>query len=174
MFIDLAFILYDVGVIIKDINTGCGDINADLLALGLDVGGALIPFATGLGAMGRVALRADDVADIIRATDKLDGIGDVVRLRKDFPWHHVFPKEKILAEIFEGSGISINKQLGSLPLDIHKAIHKGAGGGLWNQAWKKFFLEHPEAIGNAELIYKQAGWMIYEFKLNDYLKLIIK
>ncbi|MFM6603607.1 MAG: RHS repeat domain-containing protein, partial [Dolichospermum sp.] len=60
---DIGFILYDIYRIGKDnIFGNCDNLGENLTSLGLDAAGTLIPFATGLGAAGRAATHADDVA----------------------------------------------------------------------------------------------------------------
>jgi len=59
-FIDLGFIAYDIYQLFTD---SC-NVGENLTALGLDVVGAVVPFATGLGQASRVARHADDVADV--------------------------------------------------------------------------------------------------------------
>jgi hypothetical protein len=151
--------------------------------LGLDVVGLTVPFLFGLGVAYRagkltkttvqIVSKADDLADLIKVADKLDNVDDVIRLRKEFPWHHIFPKRADLAQKFADAGIDIHKYLTELPLADHIRIHSGAPrGGLWNKAWETFFLEHPEALEDPVLIYKQAGWLIHEFGLDGIVRLI--
>ena len=59
-FIDLGFIAYDIYQLFTD---SC-NVGENLTALGLDVIGAVVPFATGLGEASRLARHADDVADV--------------------------------------------------------------------------------------------------------------
>ncbi len=62
--LDIGFILYDIYRIVADNIIGdCDNLGENLLALGLDVGGALIPFATGGGAAARAGRGALEVAD---------------------------------------------------------------------------------------------------------------
>ena len=51
--LDIGFIAYDLYRIGKSLMNGCGVLRADVAALGADVAGALIPFATGGGAAAR-------------------------------------------------------------------------------------------------------------------------
>ncbi|HEX6291760.1 MAG TPA: RHS repeat-associated core domain-containing protein [Herpetosiphonaceae bacterium] len=64
---DIGFIAYDL---YKVFTGGRKNLGENLMALGLDVAGALIPFATGLGAAGRAASHADDAYDALRAAGK--------------------------------------------------------------------------------------------------------
>lgn len=66
---DAAFILYDIGDIAYSAATGQGVSNTQWQALGADVVGAVIPYATGLGA----AVRAGKAADRILETGRTVG-----------------------------------------------------------------------------------------------------
>ena len=57
--LDIGFIAYDLYSIGKSLANGCGVSGTDLLALGADVAGAAIPFATGGGAAVRAARAAE-------------------------------------------------------------------------------------------------------------------
>jgi RHS repeat-associated protein len=73
--LDIGFIVYDLHRIIQDnILRDCDNLGENLLALGLDVGGALIPFLTGAGMAGRAAIHADDFYDLVRYADELPGL----------------------------------------------------------------------------------------------------
>ena len=61
--LDIGFIAYDLYNIGKSLANGCGVSGTDLLALGADVAGALIPFATGGGAAVRAGRAAMNAAD---------------------------------------------------------------------------------------------------------------
>ena len=61
--IDIGFIAYDLYKIGSSLANGCGVSGTDLLALGADVAGALIPFATGGGAAVRAGRAAANAAD---------------------------------------------------------------------------------------------------------------
>jgi RHS repeat-associated protein len=64
--VDLGFIAYDAWTILKDPTDW-----TNWAALGADVGGAIIPFATGLGLAVRAGAKLDDVAKIGKAGNKL-------------------------------------------------------------------------------------------------------
>jgi hypothetical protein len=78
------------------------------------------------------------------------------------PRHHIFPQA--LQGVFAGHGIDIHKYTIELPVEIHKAIHQGAGGGRWNKAWHDFFAANPGA--GREEIYRQAGKMLHDFGID--------
>ncbi|UWQ09737.1 SpvB/TcaC N-terminal domain-containing protein [Aliiroseovarius crassostreae] len=82
--LDIGFIIYDVGVLIHDeVTTGGENRTENLMALGADAAGALVPFATGGGAAVRggvkLANRADDAADVGRAADRVDDAADIAQ-----------------------------------------------------------------------------------------------
>ncbi|HWK27650.1 MAG TPA: RHS repeat-associated core domain-containing protein [Solirubrobacter sp.] len=64
---DIAFIGYDLYQIGSSLVNGCGVSGTDLLALGADIAGAAIPFATGGGALVRAGAHAADAAPLIKA-----------------------------------------------------------------------------------------------------------
>ncbi len=72
---DVGFIAYDLYRIGSQLATQGHLEKGELLALGADIGGALIPGATGLGMMARVAMHGDDVAKagkaVVKATEKI-------------------------------------------------------------------------------------------------------
>ena len=68
--VDIAFIAYDVGVLIHDeVTTGGENRTENLVALGADVAGALIPGATGLGLASRGAKGAEHAIEAARGAD---------------------------------------------------------------------------------------------------------
>jgi len=82
--LDIGFIAYDIYVVVDHWGDECEDIKNDLLALGLDVAGALIPFATGLGAGSRLVVKGagliDDAGDAAKVVRKLDNADEFGRL----------------------------------------------------------------------------------------------
>jgi RHS repeat-associated protein len=64
------------------------------------------------------------------------------------PWHHLIPQEMMknpdfmrqLNQITGGKAKDyINRQGSIITKKLHQAIHKGAGGGLWNDAFNEWF-----------------------------------
>jgi len=113
--IDIGFIGFDIYTLINHWNTGCGNISSDLLALGLDVVGAVLPFATGLGMVARFGSKADDVVrigqfhhilsnKIMRALSKhgtlksILGRNDFIVRAADLPSHYGYQKWHILVD----------------------------------------------------------------------------
>ncbi|NTX40712.1 TIGR02269 family lipoprotein [Myxococcus sp. CA033] len=78
--------------------------------------------------------------------------------------HHIFPQEPALKEWFEGQGVKIHHYTMPIPRDLHHRIHnEGPRGGRWNQAWRDFRRDEPNA--SPEQIFKHAGELIYRFQL---------
>jgi len=71
--IDVGFIAYDLYKIGEAAFTG-GNVKSELANLGLDVGGAVVPFVTGLGMARRTAQIADKTGDAAKAINKTDNI----------------------------------------------------------------------------------------------------
>jgi hypothetical protein len=70
--LDIGFIIYDIYKIGKDnIFGNCDNWGTNLGALGADIAGAAIPFATGGGAAVRAASHADDFFDGTKYTEKV-------------------------------------------------------------------------------------------------------
>lgn len=77
------------------------------------------------------------------------------------PWHHLIPQEMLkkpefmrqLNAITGGQGRNyINRQGAIITENLHKSIHKGAGGGAWNETFENWF---EELLENGELIIKK-------------------
>lgn len=75
--------------------------------------------------------------------------------------HHVFPKE--FKKWFKAKDININKWCVRVSDELHKVLHKGAGGGVWNARWKKFKTDYPNASQSE--IFKFGEDLLKEFNL---------
>ena len=125
--LDIGFIAYDVYRIVADNVVGQkGNFKENLLALGADVGGACIPFATGGGVALRVAAHTDDVIDGVRLAERgvdavraADRVADVQRAVVH--GHH--PQPKFL-------GGTSQQALSELDPSIHREYHKPLAGNL--------------------------------------------
>jgi RHS repeat-associated protein len=126
--IDIAFIGYDAYSLVKHINSGCGVSKEDLLALGLDVVGALLPFATGLGMVARIGNKTDDairlaakmeevreagrsgelLAGILKNTKHIDSLTGTAKYR--IP-DQLLERRRIITEVKNVSELSLTKQL---------------------------------------------------------------
>ena len=69
--LDIGFLLYDLYQVEKVLFTGCGDLESELISLGLDAVGAALPFVTGLGMAARLGSKADDVLKLLAQSDNL-------------------------------------------------------------------------------------------------------
>jgi len=82
---------------------------------------------------------------------------------KPYEKHHIYPQEELLKAWFERQGINIHEWTLALEVEEHQRIHRGAKGGPWNEAWRRFQKARPNATRlEMEL---HAGELIYEFNL---------
>jgi len=82
---------------------------------------------------------------------------------KPYERHHIYPQESELREWFTEAGIDIHQWTLALEVEDHRRIHRGAKGGPWNEAWRRFKKAHPNATRlQMEL---HAGELIHEFNL---------
>jgi len=79
--------------------------------------------------------------------------------------HHIFPQASDLARWFTRQGVSdIHLFTMIIPEHIHRGIHSGGPrGGRWNEAWRQFKFENPDA--RPPEIYRHAGELIFRFEL---------
>ena len=92
-FVDLGFLAYDAYRVGKVLYTGCGDLESELIALGLDAVGVALPFVTGLGMAARLGTKADDVLKLMARFDNIDDFArrlgmntnDAIKLLKFIP-----------------------------------------------------------------------------------------
>jgi len=82
--------------------------------------------------------------------------------RKPHEKHHIFPQA--FRPWFIRQGIDIDEYVMPLEVEKHRSVHRGAAGGPWNEAWRKFTLAHPVKVEKEE-IFRYAGQLIYEFQL---------
>jgi len=82
--------------------------------------------------------------------------------RKPHEKHHIFPRA--FRQWFTAQGIDIDEYVIPLEVEKHRSIHRGADGGPWNEAWRKFIRENLKGASKEE-IYRYAGQLIYEFEL---------
>jgi uncharacterized lipoprotein (TIGR02269 family) len=80
---------------------------------------------------------------------------------KVYEMHHIFPRE--FKEWFKEKGIDIDLYTMPLEVEEHRRIHRGANGGEWNAAWRRY---QEKNLGASKIeIMKYAGQLIYEFRL---------
>jgi len=82
---------------------------------------------------------------------------------KPYEKHHIYPQARDLKEWFTDRGIDIHQWTLALEVEEHRRIHRGANGGPWNEAWRRF-KEDNENATKLE-IERHAGKLIYEFNL---------
>jgi uncharacterized lipoprotein (TIGR02269 family) len=82
---------------------------------------------------------------------------------KPYEKHHIYPQAPDLKRWFESKGINIHQWTLALEVEDHRRIHRGANGGPWNEAWRRFRKANDRATKlEIEL---HAGKLIYEFNL---------
>src|SRR6185503_17385367 len=64
--VDAFFIIKDLYDIFRDARRGCDNFGENIAALGFDLAGAAIPFATGLGAAYKAAKQANKITGFTR------------------------------------------------------------------------------------------------------------
>lgn len=52
--------------------------------------------------------------------------------------HHLFPQKPRLAAWFQAQGINVHEWTMVIPEHVHLRVHRGARGGLWNEAWRQY------------------------------------
>jgi len=157
-FIDIGFIAYDLYKLGGAIAHG-GDVKGEMLSLGLDIGGAAIPFATGLGAAARVTRVADKASDAAKAVDRAMNFksftsghfrGNLIELTgknpgSGFDAHHMLPQTENFRGFFERAGINVHDpKYGSWwqkgPDGTHQKLSNE-----YNARWEKFISKNPNA-----------------------------
>jgi RHS repeat-associated protein len=76
--------------------------------------------------------------------------------------HHIFPQAERFSDFFKRAGIDIDKWTVKIDEHFHKELH-GKGGGVWNERWRQFMDEQPNASANE--IYEFGAELIDEFEL---------
>ena len=100
------------------------------------------------------------------------GIGVEVRRRGKIytaDIHHLLPQSNEFRKYFEDAGLDVDDYTMELTPDVHRllpnGIHTGTGrGGDWNNTWREFFRDNPNA--SREQILNQMDKMIDEFHLD--------
>ncbi|WP_232293424.1 TIGR02269 family lipoprotein [Stigmatella aurantiaca] len=69
--------------------------------------------------------------------------------------HHLFPQEARLATWFRANGINIHEWTMLVPEQVHLRVHRGARGGLWNEAWRQYYeANSARPVSREELLSK--------------------
>ncbi|HZH75222.1 MAG TPA: TIGR02269 family lipoprotein [Archangium sp.] len=79
--------------------------------------------------------------------------------------HHIFPQAEDLRLWFRDRGVeNIHDFTLLIPEHVHIRIHSGGpSGGMWNEAWRRFRRDNPDALPPD--IYRHAGELIFRFEL---------
>ena len=83
--------------------------------------------------------------------------------------HHLLPQANEFRRYFDDTGLDIEDYTMDVPRDTHIEIHSGQGmgrGGAWNNAWREFFRDNPNASG--EQIIEQMNRMADQFGLRQF------
>lgn len=80
--------------------------------------------------------------------------------------HHCLPQEEKLKAFFESKGLDIEKFRLRIPDEVHKEIHKGKAGGLWNDTWEDFIKKNKDA--SPEEVLDQLERMLDSFDLQKW------
>jgi RHS repeat-associated protein len=80
--------------------------------------------------------------------------------------HHFFPKSTEFRQYFDAADINVEDFVMNMPAELHRqlpdGLHTGTGrGGDWNQSWRDFFRENPNAT--QEQIFQQGEELIQRF-----------
>jgi len=68
--------------------------------------------------------------------------------------HHLFPQAQQFRQWFTERGINIHEWTMVIPEHVHLRIHRGANGGLWNEAWRQFIEANPGPLPREALVRK--------------------
>jgi uncharacterized lipoprotein (TIGR02269 family) len=79
--------------------------------------------------------------------------------------HHIFPQQEILARWFASRGIRIHDFTIPLRRSFHAYLHSGGPqGGMWNEAWRQFQKQKPNAGPNE--MWQFAGELMKRFRIH--------
>jgi hypothetical protein len=90
-----------------------------------------------------------------------EGLANLPKAER-YEYHHIFPEE--FMGWFDTKGISIDAHTYHLPQRFHKTLHRGAGGGWWNEMWDAFIGANPGAT--TDEIWQQATTMMDLFGMD--------
>ncbi|WP_255431018.1 DUF2380 domain-containing protein [Corallococcus sp. AB018] len=76
--------------------------------------------------------------------------------------HHIFPQA--FKNHFDAKLIDIHQYVIAIDADLHRRIHRGAGGGPWNQDWQ-IFIDDQGQRGSREQHFDYASLMIQKYGL---------
>jgi uncharacterized lipoprotein (TIGR02269 family) len=81
--------------------------------------------------------------------------------KKPHEQHHIYPRA--FRSWFTEKDIDLDEYTLLLEVEEHRRIHRGAEGGPWNAAWRRF-IENNRGATKDE-IHRYAGKLLYEFGL---------
>jgi uncharacterized lipoprotein (TIGR02269 family) len=117
---------------------------------------------------GRQGKRGDGLPVFIvpwRFHDRRDQLpSELERLKiRDPIKHHLFPRQRKLAEWFKRKGINIHEHTMVVEREVHDRIHRGKEGGQWNAEWREF-VRNNEGATQAQ-IWEHALKLILRYEL---------
>lgn len=79
--------------------------------------------------------------------------------------HHLFPQAKEFKRAFLRSGINTHDYTMVIPEHLHLRIHRGASGGLWNEAWRQFLNANQHRLVPREEMLRKAFELALRFDI---------
>lgn len=79
--------------------------------------------------------------------------------------HHLFPQAREFMDWFRDSGINPHDWTMVIPEHHHLRIHRGARGGLWNEAWRQFRIESEGRRVTREEMLRKAFELAFRFDI---------
>ncbi|HEX8434029.1 TIGR02269 family lipoprotein [Archangium sp.] len=79
--------------------------------------------------------------------------------------HHLFPQAQEFRKWFTERSINIHEWTMLLPEHVHLRIHRGANGGLWNEAWRQFYEANRDRLVPREELIRKAFELALRFDI---------
>lgn len=87
------------------------------------------------------------------------------RLEGKLVKHHLFPQAKEFRRFFVRSGIDTHEYTMVIPEHMHLRIHRGASGGLWNEAWRQFLNANQSRLVPRDEMLRKAFELAFRFDI---------
>jgi uncharacterized lipoprotein (TIGR02269 family) len=79
--------------------------------------------------------------------------------------HHLFPQAQEFRQWFLDNRVDVHAWTMAIPEQVHLRIHRGANGGLWNQAWRQFKDANLHRLVPQEEMLRKAFELAYRFDI---------
>ena len=79
--------------------------------------------------------------------------------------HHLFPQAKEFRDWFRAAGVDIHEWTMIIPEHLHRRIHSGARGGLWNEAWRRFREDNRDREVTRDEMIRKAFELAFRFDI---------